>query len=303
MTTRFWTCLARTAVAALLLAPAACASGAARRVQAQPAPAWSGTSIAYPATTVAAPVPTPAPTPRYAARPAPTVRRSGTSQTRSQPPSPPPPRAAAPTADSSSTDTAPFLYRFRAGDEVGVEIWQEKDLSGVQRVLRDGTISPPLLEPMRIEGQTIKEVRARLIGEYREYLKEPRVTVRVASVQSDRMFILGEVKTPKAVPIYGPMTLMQGISEAGGFNEEFANKKTIRIVRQVRGGPSRIISVNAESVLYGRRQDLAMRAGDIVFVHPTGLTNWSRKFSQALDPVAGLLGAAGDAAALVLISR
>ena len=101
----------------------------------------------------------------------------------------------------------------------------------------------------------------------------------------------------------GPMTLMQGIAEAGGFLEEFANKKTIRIVRQVRDGPSRIITVNAESVLYGRRRDLAMRAGDIVFVHPTGLTDWSRKFSQALDPVAGLLGAAGDAAAIVLIAR
>jgi len=212
-------------------------------------------------------------------------------------------RDAASTGDASTFDTAPFIYRFRAGDEVGIDVWQEKDLSGIQRVLRDGTISPPLLEPMRIEGLTIKEVRAELIEKYREYLKEPRITVRVASVQSDRMFILGEVKTPKAVPIYGPMTLMQGIAEAGGFLEEFANKKTIRIVRQVRGGPSRIITVNAESVLYGRRKDLPMRAGDIVFVHPTGLTNWSRKFSQALDPVAGLLGAAGDAAALAIIAR
>jgi len=196
-----------------------------------------------------------------------------------------------------------FVYRFQAGDEVGIDVWQEKDLSGVQRVLRDGTISPPLLDPMSVEGLTIKEVRARLIAKYREYLKEPRITVRVASVQSDRMFILGEVKTPKAVPILGPMTLLQGIAEAGGFSEEVADKETIRVLRQTPGQRAQVITVNAKNVLAGRSRDLPMRAGDIVFVHPTGLADWSRKFSQALDPLSGLLGTAGDAAAIALLAR
>ena len=69
------------------------------------------------------------------------------------------------------------------------------ELATSQRILRDGTIAPPLLKAMPVVGLTIDEVQGRLEAGYTEYLKEPKVTLKVVSIRSDRVFVLGEVRT------------------------------------------------------------------------------------------------------------
>ena len=98
----------------------------------------------------------------------------------------------------------PFVYRLGIGDEITVSIWQEKDVTAAQRVLPDGTISPPMLSTLHVAGRTLDEARGMLIERYKEYFKEPLVSVRVTAIHSDRVFVLGEVKTPQAVPLVGP---------------------------------------------------------------------------------------------------
>ena len=128
---------------------------------------------------------------------------------------------AAPTTSPARTRSRP-TFRFEVGDEVGIDIWQEADLKSTQRILADGTISPPLLKTTKIVGLTIDEVQERLNVAYAEFLKFPKVAVRVESVYSDRVFVLGEVQDAEAVTLVGPMTALQAIAQAGGFEMEFA---------------------------------------------------------------------------------
>src|SRR5262245_38846785 len=76
--------------------------------------------------------------------------------------------------------TSPAMqFRCDVGDEIATSVWKEPDLTSQQRLLADGTISPPLLRPTRVVGLTIEEVQARLTDAYKEYLREPKVSVRV----------------------------------------------------------------------------------------------------------------------------
>lgn len=215
------------------------------------------------------------------------------------------PAGAAPPAAVTSVAQAPkpFVYRLGVGDEVSVGIWQEKDVTATQRVLPDGTISPPLLGTVHVVGRTLDEARGILIQRYREYFKEPLVSLRVTAIYTDRVFVVGEVGEPQAVELLGPTTLVQAIAQAKGFDEETAEKGQVRIIRKGPDDQPYVTVVNANAILAGRAPDPPMARGDIVFVPARGVTNWSRTLGQALEPFAVALGAAGSTAAVLTATR
>ncbi len=205
----------------------------------------------------------------------------------------------APTISPARPVVSP-TFRFEVGDEVAIDIWQEADLKSSQRILADGTITPPLLKTTKVVGLTIDEVQERLNVAYAEFLKFPKVAVRVASVYSDRVFVLGEVSDAQAVTLVGPMTALQAISQAGGFEMEFANRRQVRVIRRGPDGQPVVLTLDAEAVIAGRQLDVPLQRGDVVFVPTTGLANWSRSATQALSPIAGIVGIAGGVATVFL---
>ncbi|MFV1958818.1 MAG: polysaccharide biosynthesis/export family protein [Planctomycetota bacterium] len=221
----------------------------------------------------------------------------------------PPPRPAPPPARSgpavTSVAQAPkgFTFRFSVGDELGIDVWQEKELSTVQRVLPDGTVSLPLLGGVRMAGRTVDEAREILTRRYREYLKEPKVSVRVTNIYSDRVFVLGEVNEAQAVNLVGPLTLTQAIAEAKGFDEETAQKAQVRLVRLGPDGRPQVSMIDVKAILSGYARDVPLRRGDLVYVPAKGVTNWSRDVGQALAPFAIALSATGSAAAILVAAR
>jgi polysaccharide biosynthesis/export protein len=186
-------------------------------------------------------------------------------------------------------------FRLQVGDKVKIGVWKEDDLESTQSVQADGTISPPLLKSQRVAGLTLDEARARITSAYSEYLIEPKISLNVVSILSDRVFVLGEVKDPAAVPMKGPTTAVASVALAGGFEEEFADKCAIRVIRKRPNGVPACLLVDGEAVLAGAMPDVPLQRGDIVFVPARGVTNWSRTLGQALEPFGVMIGAAGTA--------
>lgn len=188
---------------------------------------------------------------------------------------------------------APFRFAFQVGDEVALAVWKEKDLDTTQRIQRDGTISPMLLGTVVVAGKTVDEVQHDLEERYKEYLREPKVSVRVVTIHSERVFVLGEVKSPAAITLNGPTTLTQALAQAGGFQQEFADQQRVRIVRTGPDGRPSLITANVSAMLTGTQPIVQVMPGDVVYVPPTGLASWSRGLSQALGPIANIISAAG----------
>ncbi len=253
---------------------------------AAPVAGGASTSIARPASPVAVAAPAPAPV-------APAARQANGGAPAWAPVTPI--SASAPPGAPSAAAAHGFTFRFAVGDEVGmvfyepgVEAMEAREVTA--RILPDGTITPPLLDPVSAAGRTIKELRDELTQRYTRYIKNPSITVTVQSIYAARVFVLGEVNEPQAVEILGSTSVLQGIAMAGGFVRESADMNTIRVVRGRPGEQPQVITVAGEAIMNGRARSVILQPGDVVFVHPTGLSKWSRDFNTALLPVSTLLG-------------
>jgi polysaccharide export outer membrane protein len=100
----------------------------------------------------------------------------------------------------------------------------------------------------------------------RKYLNEPQVTVIVTAINSQRVFVVGEVLRAGAFPLIPGMTVLQALSSAGGFSN-FADVKKIHVMR-LRDGKHIELPFNYREVLKGDNpdQNIKLEPGDTVVV-------------------------------------
>src|SRR3954454_15281085 len=81
----------------------------------------------------------------------------------------------------------------------------------------DGTIQFPYAGTIKVAGMTQDQAANSLSSKLSRYLRNPKVTLRVQSYRSKRVYVDGEVKTPGLQAINDiPMTLVEAINRAGG---------------------------------------------------------------------------------------
>src|SRR5262249_37101178 len=160
----------------------------------------------------------------------------------------------------------PANYVTGVGDVLTVTFWRDQRMSGDVLVRPDGKISVLLLNDVQAAGHTPEQLAATLSEAAAKYIAEPDVTVNVKEVHSRRVFIVGEVVTPGAVPLTGDMNVLQLIAVAGGV-KEYADKKHIAILR-TENGQERQLNFNYDDVLKGKnlKQNILLQPGDTVMV-------------------------------------
>jgi len=111
--------------------------------------------------------------------------------------------------------------------------------------------------------------------------------VNVLDRSQQKVFVMGEVKTPKSVEIInGHLTLAAAIGEVGGVNQTSANSGAIYVVRGTDKDKPEIFHLDARyasGMLLAERFD--MQAQDVVFVDAAGISQWNRVISQLLPSI------------------
>lgn len=152
-----------------------------------------------------------------------------------------------------------------SGDFLDVRVYQEPDLSGPFRVSPDGFIDFPLCGKVRVAGLTPGECSTALTDCLKGgFLRRPQVVVLVKEFNSKKIFVFGDVAKPGAFSYDDGMTIVQALSQAGGFNKT-ASKNSVNIVRVVEGKEVKV-PVKVEDIIQGREKNFALLPGDIVFV-------------------------------------
>ena len=163
-------------------------------------------------------------------------------------------------------------FRLGPEDVIDVVVFRNPDLTRADIVIRpDGKVSLPLIGDVRAEGLTADELAKNITERYKEYKDNPAVSVSVKAVNSYKIFVLGEVKTPGKFPLQSYATVLQAISMAGGFTE-FASENSIQVVRRMKTEDGRSqeirIPVNYDSLLSegGAEYNFILRSGDTIVV-------------------------------------
>jgi len=168
-------------------------------------------------------------------------------------------------------------YRLGPKDSLTIVVFGHEELSGKFTVAADGSLAFPLIAPIRAADRTVPEVQAELAERLGNgFLKSPRVSIEISQYVSQRVFVMGEVHTPGAVSLTGPMTLLEVLARSGSLTEQAGGDVVV-----LRGedhasslplapgqtGASELGRVSVQDLRRGTvSANVALRDGDTVFV-------------------------------------
>ncbi|MCZ2152679.1 MAG: polysaccharide biosynthesis/export family protein [Bryobacterales bacterium] len=156
----------------------------------------------------------------------------------------------------------PSSYKIGPEDVIQIRVWREPELSVQQSVRPDGKITLPLIGDVDTNEATPKELSETIAEKLKEFINNPSVMVTVEQVRSKKYTITGEVGRPGSYPLLTTTTVLDALTNSGGFRD-FANKKKIIIIR----GTERI-RFNYNEVIDGKNveQNIELRNGDLIVV-------------------------------------
>jgi polysaccharide biosynthesis/export protein len=168
-------------------------------------------------------------------------------------------------AAAATEPDAPSDYVIGADDVLRISVWKEPDLSEMLPVRPDGKISMPLLNDIPAAGLTPLQLKDSITEKLKKFIADPRVTVVVTAMNSQRIFVSGEVLHSGPIQLLPHMTILQALSQAG-FNQ-FANLKGIYLLRTENGKQEKI-PFNYKDVIKGNHpeQNILLKPGDTVVV-------------------------------------
>jgi polysaccharide export outer membrane protein len=168
-------------------------------------------------------------------------------------------------AKKSATDDP--NYQIGPQDVLDISVWHEPDLSRPAVPVRpDGKISLPLINDVQASGLTPTQLATQISSDLKKLVRDPQVTVIVTQINSQRVYILGEVNRAGAYPLLPGMRVLQALSSAGGFTQ-FANIKKIYVLRQDNGKQVKM-PFNYKDVINGKaaEENVEVKAGDTIVV-------------------------------------
>jgi protein involved in polysaccharide export with SLBB domain len=153
-----------------------------------------------------------------------------------------------------------------AGDVFSLTIVGEDKLPKEFRVSPDGTVDFPYIHRQQVAGLEPQEivdlVRKKLMDA--EILRDPSVAIDVKEYNSKRVVVLGQVQKPGSFPLTPGFTLIQAISQAGGFNT-IANRDRVNLTRRT-AGQTRTVVLSVDAITEGSLPDIPLQSGDTIYV-------------------------------------
>jgi len=188
----------------------------------------------------------------------------GNANTQAAAPKPAAQQTTPPAQPKAATEDAGYVIG--PEDVLSINVWKEAELTKIVPVRPDGKISLPLLNDVQAAGLTPNQLGASIRDGLKKFISDPEVTVIVTAVNSQRVYVMGEVTHPGAFPLLPGMTVLQALATAGSFTQ-FASIKGIYLLRTENGKQVKH-PFNYKAVIKGQNaeQNLELKSGDTIVV-------------------------------------
>ena len=182
-------------------------------------------------------------------------------------------------------------YILGPGDVLELRFFGPTELSGPATVFSDGSVSLPLLGPVRLTGLTLSQANQWLELMYKKKVLRPELQLSLVQPRPLRVSLLGEVERPglytltnveqsqteSTVSINGLPTLVDAIQKAGGITS-LANLRQVSLQRRLPGEPLRYKRTTVDLLALVQQGDQIQ--------NPILFDGDTIKISQASEPVA-----------------
>ncbi|MEL6158185.1 MAG: polysaccharide biosynthesis/export family protein [Cyanobacteria bacterium J06627_32] len=188
-------------------------------------------------------------------------------------------------------------YILGAGDQISLSVIGYPEFTGTVALLPDGTVTLPLIGPVRAAGLTPNQFSAFLTQQLSAYLVEPAVNVGLVVMRPIVVTVAGEVHRPGPLQLSGLTsnngttlnasnvsapntsaqlssqpaipTLSSAVLLAGGVTRD-ADIRQVIVRRPLPGGREELLTLNLWETITSSvgTADLTLRDGDSIFIPP-----------------------------------
>lgn len=166
------------------------------------------------------------------------------------------------------------------GDTIDINVWRQDNLSKKIKIDASGKFSYPFIGEINANGMSIRTLKEEIEKGLSQYYVDPVVTLSVFAVQSQKVFVLGEVTKPGVFYLDSPTSVLEAISKSGGFTIDAKNRNVL-VIRGDKNSPT-VIKLDLLSAVRSAdiQQNISLQNGDIVYVPATYIANVSRYFTH-----------------------
>jgi polysaccharide export outer membrane protein len=123
------------------------------------------------------------------------------------------------------------------------------NMTTVAKIQLDGQFNTPLVGDVKAVGLTLQELQAELMRLYKPILKDNEITVTMVTSAAS-VYVSGAVLRPGRIPMDRPLTVLDAIMEAGGFDHIRAKPSAVTVLR-IENGKQQHFDLNLKRMLRG----------------------------------------------------
>lgn len=118
------------------------------------------------------------------------------------------------------------------GDQLVISVFGQPDLNADLTVGESGVITLPLVGTLEVKGKSANQIAQIFTQklEQGQYLRNPKVAVKLVQQQSRSFSVMGEVQRPGRYPLSSALSVLDGLSLAGGMTARA--DKHVRLLRR-----------------------------------------------------------------------
>jgi polysaccharide biosynthesis/export protein len=164
--------------------------------------------------------------------------------------------------EAASPDTSIVL---REGDGLKIAFPGAPQLDSSQQIRRDGKITLTGFGEVQAAGLTLTELQKQILEKFGKDLVTKEVSVTLLSSVYP-VFVNGAVLKPGKIEATRPITALEAIMEAGGFDYAKANVKAVKVIR-TEGAEVKTFILDFRPILAGKPAPaFYVRPSDVIFV-------------------------------------
>lgn len=210
-------------------------------------------------------------------------------------------------AEQAAWDSASSAeYRMRQGDvfDVLFKFYPEMDQQKMT-VLPDGRISLPHIDAIEAAGLTISQLDSAITASYGVDYRDPDLSIVIRSFGELVVYVLGEVHKPgSAVLTHGRGSILQAISDVGGFTSDASTSEVLHIRVTPEGYQYRRLDLShLEKRTFMTPEITDLRSYDVIYVPRTAVGDLNYFRSSVLSSVLSVADLFWDIYAISNISK
>ncbi|HSC53206.1 MAG TPA: polysaccharide biosynthesis/export family protein [Phnomibacter sp.] len=175
------------------------------------------------------------------------------------------------TISSTSPEAAQFFNLMTATPVAGVAgigvtgaNMPSQSFANVYAVNQLGHVSLPVLGDLTVVGLSTEELKAKISGELKDYLKDAVVAVRLTNF---KVTVIGDVQKPIVVPVEGErINVLEALGAAGDMTV-YANRFNVKVVRKT-GNQMEVAHLNFNTSKAMQSPYFQLRQNDVIYVEP-----------------------------------